>query len=400
MKTNHFKKTVIFSIIVISAIGVGFILGRSTNSNRDVSSFNLVPSLFKDEVDFSLIKDAWDLIHKKYVGIKDVDDQILIIGAVRGMVDSLGDPHSAFFNSEETEDFLTDVSGRFDGIGIEITLRDGVLAVIAPLKDTPAYRAGIRAGDKIVKINGKSTDNIILEEAVSRIRGPRGTQVILTIKRDSSSEVIDIPIIRDEIKVSTVEWELVNDKIAYIEIRHFSEPTAKDFSQIVQEVLKSNADRIVLDLRNNPGGFLDSAIEIAGWFLPKNSLVVKEEALEYGKREHKSSGSALLKDFPIVILQNEGSASASEILAGALRDNKKIVIIGEKSFGKGSVQSLESLQGGTSIKLTVAKWITPSGQYINEKGIEPDIYVEAKLEDLENDIDKQKEKAIEKILSL
>ena len=261
----------------------------------------------------------------------------------------------------------------------------------------PAARAGMLAGDIITKIDRESAEGITLEEAVTKIRGPKGTAVVLTLER--SGKELDVTIVRDTIEVPTTELELI-DNIAVIELSQFSEKASNDFENAAREVLNSNADRILLDLRNNPGGFLDASINIAGWFIPEGKLIVREEMGGGQERRHISSGPALLKDFPVVILQNEGSASASEILAGAMRDHLDATIIGTRSFGKGTVQNFTNMDGGTSLKLTVARWITPSGEAIDQKGIEPTITVEADTEEILVGNDAQRERALEILRNL
>ena len=393
---------ILYTVILVALIfGAGFLIGQSTQPPAEGSKFNIDNILngTEEDIDFSTIEEVWDIINEKYVAKDKLNRQALIIGAIRGMVSELDDPYSVFFNREETEQFLTSVSGQFEGVGIEISIKDGQLTVVSPLKNTPAHRAGVKAGDKIIAIDGESTEDITLEEAVSKIRGPKGTDVVLTVSRESAEEEIDITIVRDQIKVPSVEWELVEGNVAYIELTHFSEITGRDFSDTAQEILESPADRIVLDVRNNPGGFLDVAINITGWFLEEDKLVVTEELADNSSRKHVSSGPGSLGDFPVVVLQNEGSASAAEILAGALRDQLGAEVVGEQSFGKGSVQSFEELSGNTALKLTVARWITPSGQYINDKGITPTVKVELP-EDLEEGEDPQKERAIEIVRDL
>ena len=255
--------------------------------------------------------------------------------------------------------------------------------VIAPLKDTPAHKAGIKAGDKILKIDNKPTDNISIEEAVNLIRGKKGTKVILTINNGATK---DVELIRDTIKVPTIEWKLVEKggkNIAYMQIFSFNQTVDSEFRKAAEEILKSDADAVVLDLRNNPGGLLDSAINLAGWFLDKGKLVVSEEFGNGLKNEFKSDGNGALKSYPMVILINGGSASASEILAGAIHDNKGTRLVGIKSFGKGSVQELEKYDDGSSLKVTIAKWLTPDGISISETGIEPDVKVEIDAKEVE-----------------
>ncbi|MDP3763501.1 MAG: S41 family peptidase, partial [bacterium] len=281
--------------------------------------------------------------------------------------------------------FQEEIAGSFGGVGIEIGKREGVLTVIAPLKDTPAYRAGIKAGDKILKIDDKPTDNLSIEEAVNSIRGKKGTKVVLTIQNSATK---DVELIRDTIKVPTIEWKLVEKggkNIAYMQIFSFNQTVDSEFRKAAEEILKSDADAIVLDLRNNPGGLLDSAINLAGWFLDKGKLVVSEEFGNGTRNEFKSDGNGALKSYPMVILINGGSASASEILAGALHDNKGTRLVGIKSFGKGSVQELQKYDDGSSLKVTIAKWLTPDGISISETGIEPDVEVKISEEDLKEE---------------
>lgn len=397
LKQKNINKITIIVFALMFSFGAGFLFGQTTTIQNQIISIIDIPSLFKnDKVSFELIEDVWNLIMQEYVDASIIEKEDLIFGAIRGMLNELDDPYTVFFNKKETKIFLESVSGQFQGVGIEISLRNEILTVITPLKNTPAFRAGIRAGDEIVKIDGESTQGITLQDAVSKIRGKKGTSVVLTVRRNN--EDIDISITRNEIKIPSVEWEFLDNNIVYIEIIHFSDSTSDDFAILAQKILESSTDSIILDLRYNPGGFLDVSINIAGWFLEKNAIVVIEELGDGTRRKHKSPGPGSLKDFNTIILQNEGSASASEILAGALRDNNNSIIIGEQSFGKGSVQSFENLSGNTSLKLTVAKWITPNGQYINEIGIEPTIFIERTIEQIEQDKDPQKEKAIEVII--
>lgn len=399
-KPKNFRKAVVTTLLVAGVFLLGFGLGRGSDSILQSSPGFQLDNIFEQkDVDFSLVEQVYNLINEKYVAKNELDQRALIFGAIRGMVEQLDDPYSVFFDAKETEDFLSSVSGHFEGIGVEISIKDGALTVIAPLKNTPAARAGVKAGDVIVKIDGESAEGISLEQAVSKIRGARGTQVVLTVVREGTEGELDIPITRDRIDVPSVEWELVDGNVAYIELTHFSETTTRDFTKIAQDILDSPADRIVLDLRNNPGGFLEVSIDVAGWFLEKGETVVTEELADAGNRKHVSPGPGSLKDFPVVVIQNEGSASAAEIVAGALRDNRNAQIVGEKSFGKGSVQAFEDLPGGTSLKITVARWITPSGQYINDKGIEPTILSELP-EDLLEGEDPQKDKAVEVVKGL
>lgn len=352
-----------------------------------------------DNVDFSLFWDAWKTVQEKYVDRSKLNKKDMVYGAIEGMVKSLKDPYTVFFKPVESKQFLDDVSGSFSGIGAEIGIRKDILTVISPLEDSPAQQAGLRAGDRILKIDDEVTADMTVNQAVNLIRGPKDTVVKLTVSRPSDDEVKEISITRGDIKIPTIKWELKNDKIAYVQLFNFGQTAPGEFRNKILEVLRGSADRIILDLRNNPGGYLEVSQDIAGWFMEPGSVVVIES---FGNgtedKEYRTSGNGVLKNIPLVVLINEGSASASEILAGALRDNRNIKLIGAKSFGKGSVQELSNLREGTSLKVTIAKWLTPSKKSIMNEGLEPDVKVELKKEDIENLKDPQLEKAIEIIM--
>lgn len=398
------KKTLslfIFVLVVASAAFYGgFYYGKSQ-----------VPSIYGIEgvsnktlnqpgdVDFNLFWDAWKLIQEKYVDRAKLDKKLMVYGAIDGMVKSLKDPYTIFFKPVESKQFQDDVAGSFGGIGAEIGIRKDILTVISPLEGSPAKAAGLRAGDKIFKIDDKITADMSINEAVGLIRGPKGTAVKLSVVHPNEDALKEISITRDDIKIPTVKWTLKKDKIAYLQLFNFGQTAPTEFRKAMLEILRSPADRVILDLRNNPGGFLEVSQEIAGWFLDSGSLVAIEDFGNGAKaNEYKTDGNGVLKNIPVVVLVNEGSASASEILAGALRDDRGIKLIGTKSFGKGSVQELTNLAGGTSLKVTIAKWLTPSKKSIMNEGLEPDIKIELKKEDIDNMKDPQLEKAIEEIL--
>lgn len=358
-----------------------------------------------EELNFSLFWEAYHKLQEKFVNKEEIDSQKIIYGAISGMVESLEDPYTIFLNPEDTKVFMEDVRGIFEGVGMEIGIREKQLTVIAPLEGTPAQEAGLRAGDKIIKINDVFTRGITVEKAVKMIRGPKGTAVSLTISRNGWTESKEFSIKRATIEVPSLKWELKDtsegSSIAYLKLYQFSEKARTDFKKAAAEILASPAQKIILDLRNNPGGYLCVAQDIAGWFLEKGQIVVIEDfGEEELKKEYKASGPEKLLSYPIVILINQGSASASEILAGALRDNRKILLIGENSYGKGSVQELENLKKGSSLKITVANWLTPTGLLITDQGLKPDIEVKMTEEDYEEGKDPQLEKAIEIIENL
>ena len=390
--------TFFISIAILISFGIGFWVGQ-----EQVVCKVCAP----EEVDFSLFWSAWDTLQKKFVSPEKFDKAKMIHGAISGMVKSLEDPYTVFFTPGETDKFLEDVTGRFEGVGMEVGIRKGQLQVISPLEGTPAQKAGLRPGDKIIKIDDIFTIDLTIDEAVDRIRGPKGTEVTLTVFRDEWEMTKEIKVQRAIIEVPSLKWEMLastgeaggkENDIAYLQLYQFSEKAGMDFSKAAMEILNSPAKKIILDLRNNPGGYLEVAQDIAGWFLERGQVVVIEDFGSRGeKKEYKSQGNSRLASYPLVILINGGSASGSEILAGALRDNRGIKMIGEDSFGKGSVQELEKLKDGSSLKITVAKWLTPKGQIITDVGLKPDIKVEMTEEDYKETRDPQLEKAIEAI---
>ena len=390
------RKKIIFVFSGIIFILIVFSFGLFIGQSRVVC-----PVCPPENVDFSLFWEAWKTLQEKFYESQKLNTQKMIEGAISGMVESLNDPYTIFFNPQETEEFFEEAKGTFEGIGIEIDKKADKLLVVSPLAGTPAEKAGLRAGDVILKVDGKDTIDMTLEEAVKLIRGPKGTEVTLTISREGWEAPKEFKIIRATIKIPSLKFELKEEDIAYLRIYQFFDRTAEDFRKIAIEILGSPAKKIILDLRNNPGGYLEVSQEIAGWFLKRDSVVVIED---FGpgkeKKEYKTRGNEKFLDYPIVVLINEGSASASEILAGALRDNRDILLIGEKSFGKGSIQELAELRGGSGLKITIANWLTPKGELIAEKGLTPDIKVEMTEEDYEKNRDPQLDKAIEIIKNL
>lgn len=352
------------------------------------------------EIDFSLFWRVWDLLKEKYIDHDTLDAKTLFYGAIDGMLAATGDPYTTFFSPKENREFKEDLSGSFDGIGAEMGIKNDILTVIAPLDDSPAARAGIQAGDRVLKINGESTGNLGIEEAVEKIRGPKGTKVILSIFRNGEEEIREITVERDTIIVKSVKFEMRNG-VALIRLSRFGDDTSSEFSGAVRQAVEQKARGIVLDLRNNPGGFLGTAIDLAGHFLPSGSVAVIEEHADKTRKELKTSGNGKLQTLPIVVLINEGSASASEILAGALKDNRgEVILVGKKSFGKGSVQELIPVSSDTSVKITVAHWLTPKGSAINNVGIAPDIEVALERDKDNPEKDNQLDRAMEEIRKL
>jgi len=392
--------------VILLVLAVVFFAGLYTGSGHKESSLGLRP-----EVDFDLFWRAWSIAEDKYVDIDKVNRQEMVYGAISGLLKSFGDPYTVFFPPKENKEFQIEVRGEFEGVGMEIGIKKGILTVVAPLKNTPAEKAGIKAGDKILKIDETSTVDLSVEEAVGLIRGPKNSKVKLTVFRNGEDESKMLEIERAVIKIPTLDIEvektatIIDGKrgketplgdIFVIRLYNFSEDSVNKFRQALREFVLSGKTKLILDLRNNPGGFLEAAVDIASWFLPQGEPVVFES---FGKnldeQAHRSRGYNIFKNLPMVVLINQGSASASEILAGALSDYGLAKLVGERTFGKGSVQELIPLTSDTSLKITIAKWLTPKKQSISEGGLAPDIEVKITKEDIDAGRDPVMEKAIE-----
>ena len=338
----------LFASLVLVSFGIGWYRGNKVGWQKGVSSCKVCPP---EDLDFSLFWEAWRDLKEKYVDPQKLDVQKMIYGAISGMVNAVGDTYTVFFNPDDTKSFNQSTAGIFEGIGAEIDKRNGQILIVAPLEGTPAQRAGLRAGDKIMKIDDKTTENMTAEEAVSLIRGPKDTEVTLTILREGWETPQEFKIKRAVITVPSLKWELKTtqngEKVAYLKLYQFSESARSEFYRAAGEIIQSPANKLILDLRDNPGGYLHIAQDLAGWFLKKGSLILIEDSGEgKEKTEYTADGNEKFANLPMVILINNGSASASEILAGALRDDREIKLIGEKSFGKGTVQELVPLSDG------------------------------------------------------
>jgi carboxyl-terminal processing protease len=322
---------------------------------------------------FLMFLKAWELINKNFVEPQKIDADKAMFEATRGLLKSLDDPYSDLLSEKQKKLFEEDLLGSFGGVGMEIGIRKGVLTVIAPLEGTPAERAGLKAGDKILKINGEETENMSLEEAVSKIRGKPGTKVTLTIFRNEWLEPKDFEITREVINIPIVKSKFIQPNIGYIKINSFGAKTYSDFVNAYRDLKARGASKFIIDLRNNPGGYLEMAIKMSELFLDRGKIILKEVTRNEGTKTIVSEGPGIINE-KVVILINQGSASASEIFAGALRDNLGVKLIGEKSFGKGSVQQTFPLNGNL-LKLTIAYWLTPNGTKIEGNGLKPDIEV-------------------------
>lgn len=349
------------------------------------------------EADFNLFWEVWSQLEDKFVDRGKINRDQMVYGAIAGLARSLKDPYTEFLPPAESKQFQEDIKGAFGGIGAEIGIRKNIVTVIAPLKGNPAEKAGIKAGDRILKVDDTTTADLALDEAVRLIRGEPGTKVRLTILRDGMDRTREYAITRDIIKVKIVDTEARADGIFVIKLNHFTENAAYEFRKAVQEFFNSRSKKLILDVRNNPGGFLTVAVDIASWWVPPGEAVARERFADGTEEIYRSSGYGVLGNVPTIILINEGSASASEIVAGALRDHRGIKLVGAKSFGKGSVQEVVQLPKQASLKVTIAKWLTPKGAEIDGKGLEPDVKVELpeKPKDKEEGKDLIFEKGIE-----
>ena len=313
---------------------------------------------------------ALQVVKSRYV--EEVPMETLMTGAVKGMINSLGDPHSIYMDAKLFKEFMIETEGSFGGVGIVLGVKDKTLTVVSPIEGTPGDKAGIKSGDQIVKIEGKDTKDMALDEAVSKIRGPEGTAVTLTIKRNQ--DLKDYTLTRSNIQIKTVAGKMLPDNIGYIRISMFNENTGADFSRKYQELEKEGMKALVLDLRDNPGGLLEESVKVSGKLVPKGTVV--SVVTRDGNRETHTSKLEAVK-YPLAVLVNGGSASASEIVAGAVQDTEAGTLVGTKTYGKGSVQTILKLDSGTAMKLTIAKYLTPKDRSINGVGIEPDVKVEA-----------------------
>lgn len=396
------RALVIFFIVLVSS-GVGYYVG-SANLRAEYEKFPKVvitrevpPD--KQTLDFSLFWRIWDTLHSSHLNKNSLIDAKLVYGAIRGMVAAVGDPYTVFLSPDENKVVQEDLSGKFEGVGIQIGFKGSRLAVIAPLPNTPAEASGIKAGDLIVGIIDKQkgvdrgTDGMTLPEAVQLIRGPAGSKVTLVLTREGGDQPFEIEVERTKIDVASIELKFVGEgeDVAHIRVLKFGEETFAEWDRTVSDVLQSGVDRAVLDLRNNPGGYLQGAVDLGTEFLDTGRVVVIEENANGARDELKTESIGKLKNLNLVVLVNGGSASASEILAGALRDDIGVKIVGEKTFGKGTIQEPQQFEGGASLHITIAKWLTPKGTWVNDSGLEPDVII---VDDANTEEDEQLQEAI------
>lgn len=393
LNMKNFLKNLPFALISLVLIGLVFFGGvfvgqDNTFSNIKNNGLNHI-SIAATGIDFDPFWKVWDLLEEKYIPAsttKAVSDQEKVWGAIGGLVDSLNDPYTQFLPPVENEKFEISIQGEFSGVGMEVGIEDGILTVVAPLKDTPAERSGIKSGDKIIAIDNVITQKMSIDDAVELIRGEIGTEVVLTVIREGIDEPFDIKMIRDNINIPTVETKIVGD-VFVVSLYNFSADSAIDFRNALRKFVKTGKNKLLLDLRGNPGGFLDAAIDISSWFLPSGKVVVSEDFGNGNKKYFRSKGYNIFNSkLKMAILIDHGSASASEIVAGALSEYGIATLIGENTFGKGSVQELIPITPETSLKVTIARWLTPEGKTISDGGLNPDIVVDKVPEDLKIDL--------------
>ena len=345
-------------------------------------------------VDLDIFWEAWNAMEANFLNLEALKTQEQVYGATKGLVESLDDPYTIFMSPKENAEFEESLQGEFEGIGAEIAIKDDVLTVVSPLKGSPAEKAGLRSKDVIYKIDGALSHGLSIEEAILQIRGPKGEKVTLTVIREEQKKPLDIVIIRDNIVLKSVEWEM-DEEVAVISLSQFGNTAAKEFQDAITEILLQSPRGIVLDLRNNGGGLLDVSIKVLSEFL-EEKVVVQTKGRKFGHTAEllsKKGGSLL--EVPLIVLVNEGSASASEIFAGAVQDHDRGLVLGEKTFGKGSVQNVIPLSDGSSLKVTIAEWLTPKGRSIHEAGIDPNLVIERTEEDYDNDLDPVLDRALD-----
>ncbi len=357
------------SSFLLLLIGLG--LGMLISGQGQVSA---VPK--EDYESLEAFTNILAIVRKNYVD--EVQTKDLINGAINGMLNGM-DPHSAYLTPELYKELQMDTQGRFGGLGIEITVRNGILTVVSPIEDTPAFRAGIKSGDQILKIEGEFTKDMSLMQAVKKMRGPKGTKLNLSVKREGVADLLDFSIVRDTIRVQSVRSRLLEEGYVYVRLAQFQERSDRDLQRALEKLASEKAGirGLVLDLRNNPGGLLTQAVRVADLFLESGMIVYTEGRLENQKQKYFARKEGSWTEFPIVVLVNGGSASASEIVAGALQDHKRAVILGTKTFGKGSVQTILPLDDNSALRLTTARYYTPKGRSIQATGIVPDIVMES-----------------------
>lgn len=385
-------------IIAIFLFVLGVWVGRNVSLPfipSDQPKIEVLNKLYKkDDVDFATFWEVWDKLNTTFLDKKKLSGEKLLHGAISGLVEAAGDPYTSYYDPDANKSFNDELAGTFEGVGIELGVKDNKLVVIAPLEDSPAKKAGVKAGDRIVLIDGKDASKFSISDAVKMIRGQAGTKIKLTVTREGKTEPLSFELTREKITIKTIKLE-IDSGVAKINLSRFGDNTQKEWDDAVNEITTKGVNKIILDLRDDPGGRLDAAIYIANDFLPTNTVVVQQEDSNGNRKAARTDHDGRLQGVELVILINKGSASASEIVSGALQDHKKAQIVGETSFGKGTVQSVADLKDGSGLHITIAKWLTPNGNWIHGQGIKPDIEIKLSEEDVKADKDPQLDKAKE-----
>lgn len=396
-RSHYFFGVLIVMLVAVSFIG-GFSLGQGkSNKSRQVALGATATTTNDDLFDFNVYWETWDALRSNFVYNSKLKDKDMFYGSLKGLAAAANDPYTVFMTPDETKDFNNDLAGTFEGIGAEVGMRNNIVTIVAPLSGAPAEKAGLKAGDKVYAIDGKSALGLTVDEAVKKIRGVKGTFVTLTIIRDKENKPREIKIKRDVIITKSVAVTYRPDGIALIKVTGFNDDTLSLFKAAVKDIKIKKPKGIILDLRNNPGGYLDTAVAMVSEWVKAGPVVI--EQFGDGKRnEYPAAGDPELADYKTVVLVNGGSASASEIVSGALRDYKKATLVGEKTFGKGCVQTVSHLSDGSTVKVTIAIWLTPNGDYINEKGLNPQVEVKLTEDDVNKNKDPQLQKAVDLIL--
>lgn len=399
---GFFKSKLFTVLLLLFVLGLSFGAGMQYGQKRAVGiaqaqgpagfGVNGIPPGVP-ESDFKLFWQVWSLVSAQYFDKSAVDAQKMYYGAIQGMVSALGDPYTSFLPPEENKEVKDQLGGNFTGVGMELGSKDNALVVIAPLEDTPAQKAGIMAGDYVIKIDGNDASSLAVPEAVKKIRGPKGEKVTLEMYRQGDDKPRTIEIIRDTIHVKSVTYQNKGNGIAYLKIAQFGDQTNTEWDAGVAQALKDNAKTVIVDVRNNGGGYMGAAIYIASEFT--NGTIMKQERADGTKKTETAVRQGKMLTLPVTVLINQGSASASEILTGALIDNKRAKTVGANSFGKGTIQEVQDLEKGAGIHITRARWLTPNETWVHKKGIKPDVEVELKADDVKSQKDPQLDKAIE-----
>jgi len=398
-------KLIVYIVLVAAIVGVTYLTGFGTGwyvagimaqapAGQALQPQPTIQATPSSPEFFKVFWEAWDVVTREYYGRKSLDPQKMTYGAIKGMLESLGDPHTYFLTPSDSRIAQEDLQGSFEGIGATIEKRDNKLLVVAPIEGTPADKAGLKPGDHIVRVDDKDTAPLSLIEAVSLIRGKAGTVVKLTVLREGERQPLIFEITRARIAITTVRTRLLEGGVVHLRLSGFTDSTSRELAEALQKALAGNPKGLILDLRNNPGGYLNTSVEVASQFL-KEGLVLYEQDADGRRRDFRVRPGGLAVNIPLAVLVNKGTASASEIVAGAIQDAGRAPLIGEKTFGKGSVQTTHTLSDGSSVHVTVTYWFTPKGRQIQEQGLEPDIPVPLTEEDVKNGRDPQLERAIE-----